>query len=242
LSEALLVYEPNWKKSLRELTLWSSQRGWQVLPYFFIVVALITGIFAIKPWRALNTNEVVLVEKPKVEPETPAQLPDAKQTQAPTSTPASAAMPLPAPMPMPTSTSTSTSTRVPPVAVATPTPPEPKVKKESPSALKGFLTRGSMEVKDFSKTWPLIKDKIEALGGKVAGNKELGWLRRPNESYFHFSLPESNKDELETFLKTFGRVRFVVQHHPRVMPEGEIRIILTVKDGGTDDEGKTETP
>lgn len=75
----------------------------------------------------------------------------------------------------------------------------------------------------------------------MAGGKELGWLRRKDEAYFHFSLPESNRAELELFLNTFGTVQFSDEHHPRVMPKGQIRIILTVKDGSTD-EGPSETP
>jgi anti-sigma factor RsiW len=35
LHEALLKFEPQWQKSLREWTLWSSQRGWRALPYVF---------------------------------------------------------------------------------------------------------------------------------------------------------------------------------------------------------------
>ena len=96
---------------------------------------------------------------------------------------------------------------------------------------RGWLHRADITVNDFHNSWPAIRDKIEALGGKVAGNVELGWLRKPDESYFHFALPESNQKELEVFLSTFGPVRFSKERHPRIMPEKQIRIILTVKDG-----------
>lgn len=146
-----------------------------------------------------------------------------------------------------------------PTATATamaPTPPVPtvvapkaKVVSEDssddrtpvPATARGFIMRGDVGVADFSNSWPAIRDKILALGGKVAGNVELGWLRRPDQSYFHFSLPESNFSELELFLGTFGPVRFVKERNPRVMPEGQIRIILTVKDAITN-EGTPETP
>lgn len=107
---------------------------------------------------------------------------------------------------------------------------------------RGFLYRAEINVNDFMNSWPSIRDKIVALGGKVAGNVELGWLRRPNEAYFHFSLPESNLNELEIFLGTFSPVRFSKERHPRVMPEGQIRIIMTVKDGMTHHEAPPEAP
>lgn len=141
---------------------------------------------------------------------------------------------------------------------ATPTPPVPTVIKTAktkagvtedasddraaaPVTARGFIMRGDVGVADFSNSWPAIRDKILALGGKVAGTVELGWLRRPDQSYFHFSLPESNLSEFELFLGTFGPVRFTKERHPRVMPEGQIRIILTVKDSITN-EGTPETP
>lgn len=109
------------------------------------------------------------------------------------------------------------------------------------SNMRGSLTRGTMSVTDFHNSWPAIRDKIEALGGSPAGSVELGWLRTSKESYFHFSLPESNYKELQLFLSTFGPVRFSTERHPRVMPKGQIRIILTVKDDASD-EGSSETP
>lgn len=111
-----------------------------------------------------------------------------------------------------------------------------------PGSGKGSILRGAIEVEAFDSAWPAIRDKIITLGGKAAGNVELGWLRRPDESYFHFTLPESNRSELETFLKTFGPVRISRERHPRVMPEGQIRIILTVKDGGPHEDDEAEAP
>ncbi|NJL23812.1 MAG: hypothetical protein HC902_00590 [Calothrix sp. SM1_5_4] len=77
---------------------------------------------------------------------------------------------------------------------------KPEVAASPAATARGFLMRGDLDVSDFDNTWPLIRDKIIALGGKAAGNVELGWLRREDQSYFHFSLPESNYSELELFL------------------------------------------
>ncbi|NJL25207.1 MAG: hypothetical protein HC902_08530 [Calothrix sp. SM1_5_4] len=40
LRQALLHFEPTWKKRLRDFSLWSSQRGWKTLPYVFILAAI----------------------------------------------------------------------------------------------------------------------------------------------------------------------------------------------------------
>ncbi|MNL61807.1 hypothetical protein D3C87_1857750 [compost metagenome] len=46
--------------------------------------------------------------------------------------------------------------------------------------------------------------------------------------YFHFTLPEAKYAELEAFLATYGKARIGKEKHPRVMPDGIIRLILTV--------------
>lgn len=230
LIEALENFEPHWKKRLRAWTLWSSSRGWRLLPYSVALLAMALGLFVTKPWVEKVNEDVLLAERLKLEPEAEPKTPP---PQAPAVT-----APVPAPTPAPT-----------PMAQETkPPPPEPTVETSSTVAAeteqmgRGFLYRAELSVNDFNNSWPAIRDKIEALGGKAAGNVELGWLRRPTESYFHFSLPESNLNELEIFLATFSPVRFSKERHPRVMPEGQIRIIMTVKDGMINNEAPAETP
>lgn len=114
---------------------------------------------------------------------------------------------------------------------------------ESEASTRAVLFRGEMQIGNFAEVWPKVREKIVALGGQPAGQEELGAERENGSSYFHFSLPESNQTELENYLKTFGPVQFKQEAHPRVMPEGEIHIILTLKDGGTNgSREKTETP
>ena len=238
LREALLSFEPQWKKTLRQWTLWSSQRWWKVLPYLFITLALLFGALALKPWRAARHNELVLVEQLKTEPDIVSPPADVKVQAEGVKPLIPETSPAPAPSPLaqiPAEKVEATSAAPAPV---------PREDTESVKGLRGSLTRGDLETTDFDNAWPSIRDKIIALGGTVAGNVELGWRRRSDEAYFHFSLPESNQQELELFLKTFGRVRFSTERHPRVMPEGQIRIILTVKDGGgaNDGQGEAETP
>ena len=246
LREALLNFEPPWQKQLRIWTLWSSTRGWQMLPYIVLILTIGAGTVVFKPWQKTETPDVLLAEQLRTEPDMVAP-------------PSGGEQPTPLPQPAPAMTppviaANPQPTPVNPAPQSAPTPAVPSVVKSpsvredtsddkvaAPVTARGFIMRATMGVSDFGNTWPMIREKIIALGGKVAGNVELGWLRRPDQSYFHFTIPESNYPELELFLGTFGPVQFTKERHPRVMPEGQIRIILTVKDVITD-ESPPQTP
>lgn len=270
LFEALENFEPFWMKRIQDWSLWSSRRGWKMLPYAFLFAAITLGVIVSKPWEKNLRQEVILAEQLKKEPDMLPPLqplpPVAPINLNPRPSPLEHLGPLPATMHL-------SSFPVKPVQPATPATPEKpvvvaeaakaeevsedakvaeaaaqaeadedsKVGDSSRGGGKGILMRAEFSVSDFHNTWPAVRDKIQALGGKVAGNVELGWLRKEDQSYFHFTLPESNFKELELFLGTFGPVRFTTERHPRVMPEGQVRIILTLKDGMTN-EGPTETP
>lgn len=93
----------------------------------------------------------------------------------------------------------------------------------------GGLYRGQLMVTDVEQVIAAVKEKIIILGGKRAGEVELGWMKNETTSYFHFSFPEENKDDLETYLKQFGKVNLSYQPHPRVMPKGTRRYIIEIK-------------
>lgn len=95
--------------------------------------------------------------------------------------------------------------------------------------LKGFVYRAFMNLEGLDQKTPEIVQGVKGLGGTKAGQVELGW-RKPKGSYFHFSLPESNYEELVKILRNFGPVRIYKDPHWRVMPEGKIRFILWVED------------
>lgn len=291
LHQALLDFEPHWQKQLREWTMWSSQRGWKMLPYVFVTITIALGLVVTKPWKRQETPDITLAEQLRKEPDMIAQdqskplsepapnppeiaksvdtakAPELAKQAAPVAPPAETKATPPIPIiakkdVAAAATSVIVNTTSPNVlpkveetkAAATTTASQQKAaaKKNNPTAeelsdrateapisARGSITRGEIDVSDFSNSWPAIRDKIISLDGKVAGNVELGWLRRPDQAYFHFTLPESNYSELELFLGTFGPVRFSKERHPRVMPEGQIRIILTVKDAVTHDSGQT---
>jgi hypothetical protein len=289
LRQGLMQFEPAWKKRLRALSIWSSQRGWRMLPYVFVAGSIGLGVYITKPWQQsdLQHREIIMAEQVRTEPklDRPVSSPQVEAATKNLTGPNTPSLivqngvmaPPPAP-PKPekvavaeseTESEAETGNLKPvPVAVAKPPPePVPPAKpnlgmtkdlsgefslskaqeaseddeKQEIGTGKGTLVRAMITVNTFDAAWPSIRDKVISLDGKAAGNVELGWLRRPNESYFHFSLPESNYADLESFLKTFGPVRISRERHPRVMPQGQIRIILTVKDGGKN-EGEAEAP
>lgn len=94
---------------------------------------------------------------------------------------------------------------------------------------KGFVYRAFMATASIDDTSNSVREVVEKLGGEKAGQVELG-MRKPNGSYFHFSLPESNYEDLLTSLRNLGPVRIYKDPHWREMPEGQIRLILFVED------------
>ncbi len=90
---------------------------------------------------------------------------------------------------------------------------------------KGEIFRVYMNAKNVDEISPQMAQKILTLGGEKAGEVELGW-RRAQGRYFHFTLPETNLEELKAFMQNFGPVRIVKEPHGRVMPQGTIRLIL----------------
>jgi len=240
LKAALLGFEPSWKRNLRQWTLFWSLHGWKALPYAVLAVVIVLTVLVFKPWTTAGQKEVVLVETAKQEADrTPP--PDDVKVENPAVTPvvpkveSSEAVKADKPSLVTTHEAA--------VAKPAPTPTPPPPPSPLASAEKGILFRAEIEVGNFAEATSQIREKITALDGKPAGQEELGVEREKGTASFHFSLPESNRAELEEFLKTFGPVRFKQEAHPRVMPDGEIHIILTIKDGSPNEPSEeTETP
>lgn len=93
------------------------------------------------------------------------------------------------------------------------------------SKMKGWVYRAFMTSDQLDQLSPQVVTKIRELGGIRAGEVELGWKRQGGR-YFHFSLPESNLPFLQNYLQGLSPVRMAREPHPRVMPDGQIRIIL----------------
>ncbi|MBK8202190.1 MAG: hypothetical protein IPK68_07705 [Bdellovibrionales bacterium] len=100
---------------------------------------------------------------------------------------------------------------------------------QSDKPMKNFVYRAFMKLDKLEDGSSQIASEIKRLGGVKAGQVELGW-KKPKGSYFHFSIPESNYEELLKILRTFGPVRIDKEPHWRVVPQGQIRFILWVED------------
>lgn len=57
---------------------------------------------------------------------------------------------------------------------------------------------------------------------------ELGWKKTPTSSYYHFTIPQAKYDDLIAFLSIYGKPVIAKEKHPRVMPDGILRLIVTV--------------
>lgn len=100
--------------------------------------------------------------------------------------------------------------------------------KESKTVEGGFLYRGEITVSNLEVMGPKITEKIKELGGRKAGAVELGWQKTPTSLYYHVTIPEAKYQELSSYLSTYGKSKIVKDKHPRIMPDGIIRLIITV--------------
>lgn len=75
---------------------------------------------------------------------------------------------------------------------------------------------------------PKITEKIIELGGRKAGEVDIGWKKSDTTYYYHFTLPEAKYSELIAFLSEYAKTELTKEKHPRVMPDGIIRLIITL--------------
>lgn len=100
-----------------------------------------------------------------------------------------------------------------------------------PVASAGFLYRGTIQVRNIEPTNLKFVEFIANLGGRKAGEVELGWTKGSTR-YFHFTIPEAKYEELKAFAKEYGQLVISKEPHPRKMPDGIARIILVVSEKG----------
>lgn len=91
--------------------------------------------------------------------------------------------------------------------------------------------RGLITVTDFEQVTSIIRDRVIAVGGKKAGEVELGWIKNKNTSYFHFIFPTEKREEIVTFVQQYGNLQYKLEPHPRILPLGHSRFIIEVRKG-----------
>jgi hypothetical protein len=137
---------------------------------------------------------------------------------------------VPTPTPQATAQAVTATTKATVQTVAAKESEESEDESDTPAAKPtvGFLYRGTLEVTNLEAVGPKIAEKITELGGRKAGEVELGWQKNKGSAYFHFTIPEAKYDELKEFLAGYGKPRINQEKHPRVMPDGIIRLIISV--------------
>ncbi|MFN7727682.1 MAG: hypothetical protein ACK5P7_00850 [Bdellovibrio sp.] len=105
----------------------------------------------------------------------------------------------------------------------------PAVRAAAPDSGKrqGIIYRGTLAVTNVTAVTEKLVELVNTNGGRKAGEVELGW-KKGTGSYFHFTLPSANYRALVEHFGTFGALKIQKEPHPRVMPDGIIRLIITV--------------
>lgn len=107
---------------------------------------------------------------------------------------------------------------------------EEKVEATNEAKPVGGLYRGSLVVKDLKQVNKNLLTKIISLGAKKAGEVELGWLKSNDLAYYHFTIPEENIEEAKKYFKEVGTLNIKFEPHPRLIPAGNKRFIIEVKE------------
>lgn len=91
--------------------------------------------------------------------------------------------------------------------------------------------RGTITVTDFEQVISIVRERIISIGGKKAGEVELGWIKNRNTGYFHFMFPAEQREDLISFIQQYGTLKYKFEPHPRVLPMGQSRFIIEVYKG-----------
>lgn len=202
-----------------------------------IISVCVAGLAMVVPWQTIRTifekppsDQVVLANVDKKISEKDVKVPPAPpapEEKEEATVPPQTAAPSPTP------------TAAPVKVIVAQTQPEKPRPGQRPQP-KGLLYRIMMNHPNIKEEAPALRDKILQMGGKKAGQVEIGW-RKSNGNYFHFSLPEKEYQNLITTLGAYGPVRIYKSPHERVMPAGQIRIILWIEDARGSDATKAST-
>lgn len=201
-----------------------------------VVVFAIVVVLTVMPWQKImqltdiGSKEVILAEATKIESTAPVQekpefIDEEVKSSAPLVKSAEQA---------PTTNAVNPVAKISP-SVATTASPKPSTVGAASTATDpasaisgGFLYRGAVEITNIDSNGPKITEKIAELGGRKAGSVELGWKKTSSSMYYHFTIPEAKYQDLLTFMSTYGTPKISKEKHPRVMPDGIIRLIITV--------------
>lgn len=221
-----------------------------VLAVFMVVLIAIPWDRALKFGLSPRGREIVLAEVQRPLPNDAMDLgaPEEKETPPMETVEEKPAAAKPAPVPAkppavpvavaPPAKPVPPAPAVPPAATTVPAPAAPPVVAAAapvpiPAKAKpteGFLYRANLRIGSLQTDGNRITEKIAELGARKAGEVELGWRKTPTSAYYHFTMPEAKYEDLVKFLDEEGVLKVSKENHPRIMPNGLIRMIITVEE------------
>lgn len=214
--------------------------GLEVLLVSFLLFSAIIVI----PWNRVlsfrwsSGGDVTLVEvQQEFKKRTDVNVPDGNSASVTSPSPSSALYQDDAEIKKVATASATPATQSPPTGNATPlaVPVEKLKKTEAPAEevkspiSQGYLYRGAIAVANLPATTEKFVEKISSLGGRKAGEVELGW-KKGQGTYFHFTIPQAKLDGLVEYLNGYGTLKVAKEKHDRVMPDGIVRLIITVSE------------
>lgn len=104
-----------------------------------------------------------------------------------------------------------------------------EISAEPTTKRQGFLFRGKLIATNSLMISSKVSEYLNQNGGRKAGEVELGW-KKGDGYYFHFTIPEAKQKEAQEYLKSLGSFSIQKEPHPRIMPDGIIRLIITVEE------------
>jgi len=116
-----------------------------------------------------------------------------------------------------------------PVAAAKEKEPTSDSAEAKQGVAQGYLYRGTIAVANLPVTSQKFVEKITSMGGRRAGEVEMGW-KKGDGTYFHFTIPDAKYELLKAYLNEYGKLKIQRERHERVMPDGIIRLIITVSE------------
>lgn len=199
-----------------------------------VVVGVIVTLLSVTPWQKvmqlgsmMGSKEVILAEVSKTETKTVVEekpeFVDEGVKEAP-----SPAVVAKSPEKVPTAAELKASPSATQAPTAVAKAPEKATDVPAASGGGGYLYRGEISATNIETIGPKFSDKIIELGGRKAGSVELGWKKTPTSMYYHFTIPEAKYQDLMNFMSAYGKPKFSKEKHPRVMPDGIIRLIFTL--------------
>ena len=93
------------------------------------------------------------------------------------------------------------------------------------------MFRGTIFITNVGANNSKLIERLTTMGARKAVEVSVG-RRKGTGSYFHFTIPEKKYQNVLDIFNEYGKLKISQEKHDRVMPEGIIRLIITVEEKG----------